>query len=210
MFPNKRRSRGQTSQAPIISALRRLGNRRPPRNIPNDRTMTIVRSTAQGVFTLVTGALSSFVDFNLGLGFTTDLVGQWDQYRVNWVEFIFTPEYDPGQSGVTNNAVITVYTANDPAGHYTAPNASQIGAFTNHKVTSLVATKVGRYRFKPKPVNTLAGGNFANSNDWLQCTASGVAVAHQRLLIAATTQVAADVLSFTGYYRYSVTLKGVY
>jgi hypothetical protein len=158
----------------------------------------------------VAGALSTSVDFNIGLGQTTDLTGQWDQYRVNWVEFIFTPEFDPGQSGVTNNAVITVYTACDPAAHYASPTAAQIGAFTNHKVTSLVSTKVGRYRFKPKAVNTLAGGNFANTTDWLQCTTAGVAVAHQRLLIAATTQVAADVLSFTGYYRYSVTLKGVY
>jgi hypothetical protein len=134
----------------------------------------------------------------------------FDQYKILKIEAHICPAYDPGQSGVTNNSIIQLYVACDPAGHYTTPTTLQVGAFENHKVFNLVAGKTHVYTFRPKPVNTLAGGNFANSNDWLLCTTAGAAVAHQRLLIAATTLNAADVQSVNIVYKYYINVRGAY
>jgi hypothetical protein len=134
----------------------------------------------------------------------------YDLYKIVRVDCLISPAYDPGQSGVTNNSIIQLYLACDPAGHYTTPTTLQVGAFGNHRTFDLVAGKTYRYSCKPKPVNSLASGSFATSSDWLLCTTAGAAVPHLRLLIAATTFNAADVQAINIIYRYHILVKGAY
>jgi hypothetical protein len=190
----------------------RLGARATARrpNHSKQKTLTVVRSSGISTYGMTAGTIASYNDPNLATVQYTDLTSSYDRFKINWVEAYVSSSYDPGQSGVTNNSQITVWLACDPGGHYTAPTSLQVGAFDNHKVFTLAAGRTYRYRFTPKPVNSLASGSFASSSDWLFSSASGAGVPHQRLLIAAQTSNASDVQSITIVYRYSITFKGVY
>lgn len=185
-------------------------SRAVPRSIPTVKTLTVVRSTTPVLYSFSAGGITTYNDPALQNIQYSDLTSAYDRFRINWVEAYITPQYDPGQSGVTNNAIMTLYLACDPGGHYTAPTELQVGAFDNHRVFHLAAGKTYRYRFQPKPVNALAAGSFASSTDWLFSSASGAGVLHQRLLISATAANASDTLGIVITYRFNVTFKGVY
>ncbi len=119
------------------------------------------------------------------------------------------PRFDPGQSGVTNNANVWVAAACDPTGQLTTPTFTQVTAFGNHTVQPLVAGRTFRYRFSPKAANTLAGGNVAvNSTDWIYCNAAGVAVPHLKLLYNITSNLNTNVTVFEYVMRVNFTVKG--
>jgi hypothetical protein len=189
-------------------SVRRLGNRTP--SVGATKTLTVTRSTQPFYASLTAGALSLVKDIALTDFQYTDLTGVYDRYRVNWVEVYITPSYDPGQSGVTNNGQIALYLACDPGVHYSAPTPANIGSFDNHIVKYLTAGRTVTYRYYPKPTNTLSGGNFASSTDWLYTSSTGPGVVHPRLLLAAVSPNVSDVLGIQIVYKINVTLKGVY
>lgn len=174
------------------------------------KSLVITRSSIPYLYSLTAGALNTVVDPALSYIQYSDLTGVYDRFKILSVEALITPNYDPGQSGVTNNSIIALYLACDPGQHYTTPTVLQTGAFDNHKVFQLVAGKTYRYRFTPKAANALAAGNLASTEDWLFSSASGAGVGHSRLCISAVSQNASDVLGFTIVYRMKVAFRGVY
>jgi hypothetical protein len=173
------------------------------------RTITITRSTAPSNVALVAGDYSGYLDITLSSVQTSDLVLMWDQFKILSVTAHVTPVVDPGNSGVTNNSNIIAYLACDPQGKYTAPTTTQIGAFENRKIQTLVAGRELRFTYQPRAVNALATGSFASTTDWIFCNASGIAVPHQRLLINYQATNAADVQTVQIWLEYKIALKGI-
>ncbi len=180
------------------------------RNASSKSTLTLTRNTALTLYTLTAGSLSSKSDNSLSQFPFTDLLSVYDQYKINWLEIVLFATYDQGQSGVTNNGNIVVGLANDPGGHITAPTLQDISQYGNSLIEPLVAGKVIKYRWTPKPVNNLAAGAYAASNDWLSTATGGDTVPHFRLLYCfQSTVAAATTAGVSGYVRANVTFKGV-
>jgi hypothetical protein len=172
------------------------------------RPLTLSRTTAPGAVTLVAGqgVLTSSPALNLVT--TTDLAAMYDQYKINWMEIRLIPGYDPGQSGVTNNADVWVIAACDPTGSLSAPSWGQLAEFDNHKVAPLVAGREFRYRFRPKCVNALAAGNVAvNASDWLFLTSAGVGVAHNQLGLVVLSASPSSTLTYTYVIEINFSVK---
>jgi hypothetical protein len=174
-----------------------------------ERTDTMTRTTTPTSIALVAGEAAGSVDVSLGLVQTTDIIGMYDRYRINWVEIEIIPLYDPAQSGVTNNSEAFVAFANDPSGQLISPTWAQVASFANCKTACLVAGKSLKYRFRPKAINALAAGNYAiNQNDWLLLNASGSGVAHYRLLMNIKTTLATNTNAYEYVLRINFSCAG--
>jgi hypothetical protein len=184
--------------------VRRLG--RSVRRTRDSAQMVLTRSAQPVTVSLVAGAYSGIVSPTLGLVQTSDLIAMYDQYKIIGVKVTMIPLYDPGQSGITNNTDIWVSMSCDPTAQVTAPTWLQVTAFENARSGPLVAGKPFTYTFRPRAINTLAAGSFAvNNSDWLILSgpAAGTSVPHERLLINLTSNLAANVTSFT--YKLDIT-----
>lgn len=194
-----------------VSAGKRLNRRlRRGKNVQRLRraTLTMTRTTAPFSISLVAGVGSGVYAPTLGACQTSDLIAMYDEYKINWMEFILIPRYDPGQSGVTNNSDVFVVAACDVTGALSAPTFTQLSAFDNSKVAPLQAGKSFRYRFVPRAINTLASGNYAvNQSDWIILNASGVNVPHNQLGFVIQTPLATNVLAYDYIVRINFSVK---
>jgi hypothetical protein len=170
--------------------------------------ITFTRTSAVQTIGLVAGEASGSATPALSQVQTSDLIGMYDEYKINWVKFRLIPRYDSGQSGVTNNTNVWVAAASDVTGQVTAPTFVQVTAFDNHKVGSLVSGTEYTYTFSPKAVNALAAGNLAvNRNDWIVLSAAGVAVAHQNLIYNIKSLNAGNILNFDFIFEVNFSVK---
>jgi hypothetical protein len=205
---------GATVGASLARQVNRLNSRAKqgvPRTLnPKASTRNFTRTTAISTVTLVAGTYSGFVDFRLNMVQVADIYAMYDVYRINSVTLHLVPAYDPGQSGITNNANTFVYAANEPSGQLTTPTALQIGAFDNRKVSPLIAGREFVYTFAPKASNTVAAGSYAVQTGWLYCDAAGGAIPHQRLLLFVTAPVAASVFPLMYYFTVNFSCRGAY
>jgi len=179
----------------------------PRRNSAPMRTFT--RYSVPSTLTLVAGEAAGTFDFSLNQILTSDLIGMFDQYRLNWVEIELIPRFDPAQSGVTNNTDVWVTSACDPTGQITGtPSFQVVSSFENSKVAALVAGKSFRYRMSPKATNALAAGNFAvNQSDWLILSSTGTAVSHLRWLYNIRTPLTTSTQSYDFVIKYNFSVK---
>lgn len=181
---------------------------RSVRRTRRSRTTTFTRTVAPGYWTLTAGVFSGSLDVALSGVQTSDLIAMYDQYKINYVDLHIMPRFDPAQSGVTNNAQCFGAFACDPTGQVTTPTWIQVTAFANAKVAPLVAGRSVRYRFRPRVINTLSGGNYSvNTSDWLVCSAAGVALPHLRLLANITSTLTTDTNGFDYVLSINFTVK---
>lgn len=185
--------------------------RRAGRRVSRTRAypaFTMTRHTSPFSVSLTAGSYTAATTVNLSAVQVSDLIAMYDMYKINWVEFRLIPNYDPAQSGVTNNTDVWVAAACDPTGQVTAPTWAQITAFEGHRVAPLLAGREFRFRFKPRAINALQAGNYAiNNNDWLILSSSGAAVAHQSLIWNIVSNSASNVTSFSFTFAINFSVR---
>lgn len=187
---------------------RAVNRRKDSKRVRRQPVLTMVRTSAPFTATMIAGEASGQFAPTLSAVQTTDLIGMYDEYRINWMEFVLIPRYDPGQSGVTNNADAFIAACCDVTGQLSSPTFTQVTAFDNAKVSPLQAGKSFTYRFKPKAINALAAGSYAiNSTDWLILSTAGAAVAHNQLGFNIKTPLATSVLPYDYVIRVCFSVK---
>ncbi len=186
---------GYSATRRATRALRRPRNPTRTQRMPSS---TFTRSTNPVSVPLTAGEYSAVISPTLSMFQTTDVIGMFDQYKINWVEITVMPSFDPGQSGVTNNSQVFVAAACDPTGQTTGtPTISQITSFSGSKLQPLTAGSVFKYRFVPRAVNSLAAGAYAvNAADWLILSTNGATVPHQSLLLDIKTSNTLSVVKY--------------
>ncbi len=178
-----------------LRAGRRLRNGRG--RLRKHPPMTFTRTSTLSPIVQTAGEAASSIAVTLNMVQTADLIGMYDEYKINWVKFRLQPRYDPGQSGITNNNNNWVAAACDVTGQVTTPTFVQVTAFDNYKLQPLTTGRQFVYTFRPKAINALQAGNLAiNRNDWLILSASGAAVPHQLLLYVIKSLNSSAVLAF--------------
>lgn len=187
---------------------RAVNRRKNPERVRRQPVLTMVRTSAPYTATMVAGEASGQFAPTLSTVQTTDLIGMYDEYRINWMEFVLIPRYDQGQSGVTNNADAFVAACCDVTGQLASPTFTQVTAFDNSKVAPLQAGKSFTYRFKPKALNALSSGNYAiNQSDWLILSTAGATVAHNQLGFNIKTPLTTAVLPYDYVIRVCFSVK---
>lgn len=170
----------------------RSGTGRPTRSRP----LTLTRTSLPLPIVQTAGEANGAVTITLNQVQTTDLIGMYDEFKINWVKFRVQPRVDPGQSGITNNTQNWVAAACDVTGQISSPNFTTVTALDNHKVSQLTQREF-IYTFTPRAINALQAGNLAiNRNDWLILSTAGAAVAHQSLLYNIKSLNTSAVLAF--------------
>lgn len=171
-------------------------------------TVTMTRTTAPATITLVAGEAAGSMQQALTSVQYTDLVGMYDQYRINWAKIRIIPRYDPGQSGVTNNTDVWIAAGSDVTNQVTTPTFLQVTAFDNSKVAPLLAGKEFQYTFYPKAMNALISSQFAvNSTDWLILSTGGAGTLHSNLIYNIKSGNAASVSTYDYVVEINFSVK---
>ena len=135
----------------------RAGMRRPQRMVlyrrPRDtQYANIRRTTAVYSLNIPSGAYNAYATNSIKLNTvkTSDLVAAYDLYRIRKVQVVFTPAYDPGNSGISSNNHIQVCAACDPSTSTAPTTVLDFTAYDNHRSNWLVAGKPFVYTFSPR------------------------------------------------------------
>lgn len=182
--------------------------RRNPRRTRGIGAITLVRETQPNGFSLTAGSFAGSLDPILSSVQTSDLVGMYDQYKINWVEVVFVPRFAPENSGIVNNTNLWITTACDPASQLSAPTWTQVTSYDGHSCGIMNGSKPFVYRCRPKPVNAMAAGNFGlNDESWIALSAGGIGVAHPRIYYNVRSNDASCVVPVDYMIRLSITVK---
>lgn len=198
------RAARSTSVLPMAPLARRYASkrtvlrRRPnvSRNIPRmiQPAYVSMRRTSQAFkVNLSAGVFFGSSDIVMNSFYLTDLIGNYDVYRLKSLTVEVLPSVDPGNSGVTNNQCLHVYTACDTIGAVATPTAGLITSYQNYKYGSIPSGSKFLYKFYPKVTNTVDNAGVATpvgsygTNPWLSLNTAGIAIPHHRLLYGLTT-----------------------
>jgi len=159
----------------------------------------------------VAGEASGQIIPTLGWIENSDLLALYDQYKINWIRIRLIPRFDPGQSGVVNNSDVWVAMACDPANQVSTPTFLQVTAYGNAKVAPLLSGREFTYTFKPRPVNTLAAGNYGvvDGNSWLIANAGGASVLHYNLIWNIKSGDTSSTTSYDYVLEYNISLRTI-
>lgn len=164
----------------------RRRTRRVPRGITlRDAVIPLRRASSVQSVSLAAGQASGTADINLGYVQTSDLTSLFREYRIRKVVVEFTPQLDPGNSGVVNNAQLHIVVAKDNEAA-SVVSYTNVASYNNAKEGTLVAGRTFRYSFVPTPATLLNGGSTAlhtwAKNPWIICSTNGITAPHYRLL----------------------------
>lgn len=176
---------------------------------------TVVRTTAPVNILAVPvgGFVGNTLDITLSQVYTTDLQAMYRQFRLKKVVAVIYPRVSPANSGIANNYATSVVAACNPDGQAGAPATfSEVSILNGWRSKSLTGAEDKLvFTFYPKALNVINGAAGAavsaggyQANPWITLNATGIAVPHKQLVVAAQNAGVALNFDILMHYHFEV------